>query len=170
MFVLNLLLAMAWLLLTGQFTPLNFVFGLGLAYGLLWLFWRAVLSATPEADPPLYFRKVAQVISFGLFFVKELLLANLRVAIDVLRPNMTIEPAVVAVPLADFGDGEAALLANFITLTPGTLSLDVVDDPASHERILYIHAMHAGRTQAAVERFRAEIQQHYARRVQEVMS
>lgn len=170
MFVLNLLLAMAWLLLTGQFTPINFVFGLGLAYGLLWLFWRAVLSAQPQAEQPVYFRKVGQVISFVIFFVKELLVANIRVAADVLRPRMGIEPAVVAVPLSGFSDEEAALLANFITLTPGTLSLDVVDSPADGGRVLYIHAMHAGRTEAAAERFRLQIQQQYARRVQEVMS
>ncbi len=178
MLVLNLLLALAWLLLTGQFTPTNFLFGLVVAYGVLWLFWRATLprdgALNEEHETPLYFRKVTQSISFALFFLWELILANLRVALDVLRPQMRFEPAVVAVPLQGYSDAEASLLANFITLTPGTLSLDIVDEPQpdnpeASTRTLYIHAMHAGQTQAAIDRFRDQVQRSFARRVQEVM-
>ena len=110
-----------------------------------------------------------RVLWFGLFFIWELILANVRVAIDVLRPTPRMEPAVVAVPLHDFSDAEVTVLANFITLTPGTLSLDVVDNADARGRTLYVHAMHAGATQTAIERFRTQIQQQIAQRVQEVM-
>ena len=113
--------------------------------------------------------KGIQIFSFGLFFIWELILANVRVAIDVLRPVPRMKPAVVAVPLDDFSDGEVTLLANFITLTPGTLSLDVVNNAAENARTLYVHAMHAGATQTAIERFRIQLQQQIAQRVQEVM-
>ncbi len=168
MFVLHLLLALAWLLLTGVFTPVNFAFGLLAAYGVLWFCWRAVVPE-PQGARLGYFRKVGQVLAFGLFFVWELILANLRVAIDVLRPRMQFAPAVVAVPLRDFSDAETVMLANLITLTPGTLSLDVRDDPPHGGRILYVHAMHGGRTQAVIDRFRQQLQQNFGRRVQEVM-
>lgn len=169
MFVLNLLLAIVWLLLTGQFTPTNFIFGLVASYGVLWGFWRAISPAPVDEVRPGYFSKVPQVISFAFFFVWELILANLRVAIDVLNPRLRIEPAVVATPLHNYSDAEATLLANFITLTPGTLSLDIVDEGESGRRTLYIHAMHAGHTQEAIARFRSQLQKNLARRVEEVM-
>ena len=169
MVLLNLLLAVAWLLLTGQFTPLNFIFGLIVAYGVLWLFWRAVAPAAGALEQPSYFRKVGQIVSFALFFIWELIVANVRVALDVLRPRMQFEPAVVAVPLQAYSDAEATLLANFLTLTPGTLSLDIVDAQNQGARTLYVHAMHAGATQDAIDRFRAQVQKTIARRVEEVM-
>ena len=117
--------------------------------------------------------KAIQWISFGLYFLWALILANVRVAIDVLRPRPQIAPAVVAVPLDGYSDAEVTLLANFITLTPGTLSLDVLDraDGSADEkrRVLYVHAMHAGETQEAIERFRDELRETLGRRVKEVM-
>ena len=182
MLLLNLLLAMVWLLLTGQFTASNFLFGFVIGYGLLWLFEQVMPPKTADSRRHTYVSKVIQVLAFGLFFLWELIRANMRVAIDVLRPTPRMKPAVVAVPLRNFSDAEITLLANFITLTPGTLSLDIVNrtrvdhddqgskqDDDTDEQILYIHAMHAGDTQAAIERFSSQIQNQLAHRVQEVM-
>lgn len=169
MLLLNLLLAIAWLLLTGQFTVVNLLFGFALSFALLWLLGQVWNQADVEDGAPTYFGKVVTVISFGGFFVKELVMANLRVAADVLRIQPKMEPAVVTVPLHDFTDSEATMLANFVTLTPGTLSLDVSPPNLSGERELTVHAMHAGRTKEAIERFQTELQQQYGNRVQEVM-
>lgn len=169
MLLLNILLAIAWLLLTGQFTVVNLFFGLGISFALLWLLGQVWNQANDEDSGPTYFQKVVTVLSFAAFFVKELIVANLRVAADVLRFQPKMEPAVVTIPLHDFTDGEATMLANFVTLTPGTLSLDVSQPNVFGERKLTVHAMHAGRTEAAIERFKVELQQQYANRVQEVM-
>lgn len=187
MFMLNLLLALAWLALTGEFSLLNFLIGFVIATVLIAFVQRVLPKQSGRTRTTSYSLKAVQMISFGLFFIWELILANIRVAIDVLRPRPQIEPAVVAVPLDGFSDAEVTLLANFITLTPGTLSLDVsldvhdevnrdgrdvdntvIDDSVS-PRVLYVHAMHAGRTQAAIEEFRRQLQQKLGRRVTEVM-
>lgn len=183
MLLLNLLLTLAWLFLTGQFTPENFVFGFIVTYLMLWVFQRAVRSDT-DGQRAGYFRKVAQVVEFALFFFKELVMANIRVAIDVLRPRPQMKPAVVTIPLAGYTDNEVTILANFITLTPGTLSLDVVDNDGigsdgeatkdiekdGHTmRTLRVHAMHAGETQAAIEQYCRQLKEQYAERVLEVM-
>lgn len=172
MLLLNLLLALTWLLLTGQFTPGNFVFGFAIGYLLLWLFQYAIGGNSEGRTGLLYFRKVRQIVTFTLFFVKELILANLQVATDVLRRRPRMEPAVVRVPLPECSDGEVTMLANFITLTPGTLSLDVVEErnPAGRtkSRELHVHAMYAGQTEAAIARFREQLEQRYMRRVREV--
>lgn len=72
----NILLALIWVAMNGQFTPGNFAVGLGLGLLILIFTRRAVGS-------PHYIRKVGQVLNLALFFVWELILANLRVAYDV---------------------------------------------------------------------------------------
>jgi multicomponent Na+:H+ antiporter subunit E len=155
MFLLNVLLALAWIGLTGQFTVSNFVVGFGLGFVLLWFSQRVVGRSV-------YFRKVPQIISFIGFFIWELILANLRVAYDVVTPRHYMRPGVVAIPLDVTRDAEIVLLANLITLTPGTLSLDISDD----RRTLYVHAMHID----DLEQLRRDIKEGFERRVQEVLA
>jgi len=69
--------------------------------------------------------------------VRELALSAWSVALAVLRPRLDIRPAMVAFPLRLKRDFEIALLANCITLTPGTLSVDVSED----RRFLHVHAL-----------------------------
>jgi multicomponent Na+:H+ antiporter subunit E len=76
-------------------------------------------------------------LSLILLFVKELLLSALRVAWLAVQPRIAIRPAIVAYPLTVATDAQITLLANLITLTPGTLSVDVSDD----RKWLYIHAI-----------------------------
>ncbi|MBM3135300.1 MAG: Na+/H+ antiporter subunit E [Chloroflexi bacterium] len=155
MFLLNLLLALAWVALTGQFTPVNFVIGFALAYLLLWL-------AQRTAEPAPYFGKARQALGFALFFLWQMIKANLQVAYSVLTPRYRMRPGVIAIPLDVQTDAEITLLANLITLTPGTLSLDVSAD----RRVLYVHSMVLGDD---VERFRREVKEGFERRVLEVL-
>ncbi|MFH1907602.1 MAG: Na+/H+ antiporter subunit E [Chloroflexota bacterium] len=136
-FVLNLGLALAWAALTGEFSPANLLIGFGLGYLIL-------LAARRALGPSSYFGKVRQAMGFALFFLWELLLANLRVAYDVLTPRHHMQPRVIAVPLDAQTDAEITALANLISLTPGTLSLDVSSD----RRVLYIHVMYASDAEA----------------------
>ena len=111
--------------------------------------------------PSDYFVKVRYAISFTLFFLWELLLANLRVAYDVLTPRHHMRPRVIAIPLDARTDVEITALAYFISLTPGTLCLDVSAD----RRALFIHAMYAPDADA----LRREIKQGLERRLLELM-
>lgn len=85
-----------------------------------------------------YFKKIPKVASFFLFFMKELVVASLKVAYDIITPHYFMKPAVMAFPLEAKTDMEITILANLITLTPGTLSIDVSDD----KKILYVHAIY----------------------------
>jgi multicomponent Na+:H+ antiporter subunit E len=84
------------------------------------------------------FHKTPEVVSLILFYLKELSIASLRVAYDVVTPKDHMKPAVIAIPLEAKTDLEITLLANFITLTPGTLSIDVSKD----RKTLYIHEVY----------------------------
>ena len=102
--------------------------------------------------------RVPRAIAFLAFLFYDLVRANLRVAYDVVTPTHHMKPGVVAVPLPEgLTDGEITTLANSISLTPGTLSLDVSDD----RRTLYVHAMYIHDADA----LRRGILEGYLRRV-----
>lgn len=130
-FVLNAFLAVVWAASHGELSVANLSVGFALGYGLLWL-GSGVLGSGQ------YAAKAPRFVEFLLFFLWEMLVANLKVAYDVLTPASQLRPAIIALPLDATTDLEITLVANFISLTPGTLSLDVSQD----REVLYIHAMY----------------------------
>jgi multicomponent Na+:H+ antiporter subunit E len=99
------------------------------------------------------------VISLFLLFIYELVLSAWRVAVIVLSPRMDLKPGIIAYPLKVDRDFEITILANLITLTPGTLSVDVSDD----RRILYVHAMDASDPEAT----KRDIAEGFERKIME---
>lgn len=130
-FLANLLLTFLWVALTGSIGVANVVFGFLLSYFLLWVI-------TKGGSKPKYFKLVPKLISFFFFFIYELIKANLQVAYEVGTPNLGMTPGIVAVPLDIKSNFEITFLANLITLTPGTLSLDVSED----RKFLFVHSMY----------------------------
>ena len=102
-------------------------------------------------------RKVAHAIGLAAFFAWELLVANVRVALDVLRPRLAIRPAVVAIPLDITSDAEILLLSALINVTPGSVTIDLSDD----RRTLFVHVMHM----TTPETSRVEIKTGFEQRV-----
>jgi multicomponent Na+:H+ antiporter subunit E len=81
-----------------------------------------------------------------LLFVRELIVSALKVAWLALQPTLRIRPAIIAYPLTVTSDVQITLLANMITLTPGTLSVDVSGD----RKTLYIHAIDMASKEALI--------------------
>jgi multicomponent Na+:H+ antiporter subunit E len=131
MFLTNIILAFAWSALSGSIDQINLIIGFVIGYFIL-----GTMSAGHKE--PSYFNKVRQIFAFAILFLKEVNVSTLRITYDVLTPTNYMKPGVIAVPLDAKTDAEITLLANVITLTPGTLSLDVSDD----RKFLYIHAMY----------------------------
>jgi multicomponent Na+:H+ antiporter subunit E len=100
---------------------------------------------------------IPKVLFFVGFIIRELVLSTLRVAWEVVTPAKTRSQAIIAVPLDVKSDLEIALLANLITFTPGTLSLDVSSDRS----VLYVHTMFIDDP----EQLRRDIKQGFERRV-----
>jgi multicomponent Na+:H+ antiporter subunit E len=153
-FLTNLLLALVWALLRGSVDVANL--GAGFVLGFLALLW---LRPSPRAGH--YTRKLPQAIGLGLFVVWELSLSTWRVALDVVTPRPRRRCAIVAVPLDAETDAEITVLANLITLTPGSISVDLSDD----RRTLYVHGMFVDDPEA----FRREIKDGFERRVLELL-
>lgn len=78
------------------------------------------------------------LLVFLLVFLYELVLANFRVAWEVVTPGYSMRAGIVRVPTDCQRDVEMMLLANTITMTPGTLSLEVDTDT----RDLYVHTLY----------------------------
>ncbi|CAN5595339.1 Na+/H+ antiporter subunit E [soil metagenome] len=153
-FLANLLLAAVWAAMTGSFELPNLVLGFGLGYVALFLAQRVVGRSS-------YFGRVGKLAAFVAFYVVEIFKANLRVAADVVTPRHRSRPGIVAIPLDARSDAEITILANLLTMTPGSLAMDVSDD----RRVLYVHAMFIGDP----DEFRQRVKQDFERRVLEML-
>ena len=153
-FVWNVALAAMWAFASVDLSPGNFAVGYAVGFGALWLA-RDLLGETT------YFARIPRLVGFLAYFLWELLLANLRVAYDVVTPRHHMRPGIIALPLDARTDLEITLLANVISLTPGTLSLDVSAD----RRVLYIHSMYIG----DVENDKRKLKQGFERRILELL-
>lgn len=95
---------------------------------------------------------------FFLFYLKEVILANIKIAYDVLTPRLRTNPKLLHIDIDyDLTDWQLTILANLITMTPGTLSIDIAEDRKS----LFIHAMYVESDEA----LKKTVNQGYARRV-----
>lgn len=94
-------------------------------------------------------------------FLYELVLSALRVARDVLTPKMRFRPGIIGVPLTVEDDVQITLLANLITLTPGTMSVDVSTDKTT----LYVHAMHGDDPDGLIH----DLRQGFERQIKETL-
>ena len=151
MLLASILLALAWAALQGEFTLGNLVVGYVFGYVIL------ALLAKGGVMPSNFAGRVAHAVSLGIYFIWALVLANIRVALDVLRPRTAIQPAVVGIPLDITKDGEILLLSMLINITPGSVTIDLSDD----RRTLYVHVMHMDDPEVT----RSEIKEGFERRV-----
>lgn len=128
--VSNLVLTLVWAAVSGSFTVANLV--LGFSVGAL-----SLILVRGQMAPRLHRVAPLKLLLLTGLFARELALSAIKVAILVLRPRMQLRPGIFAYPLTVTRDFEITLLANLITLTPGTLSVDVSKD----RKTLYVHAL-----------------------------
>lgn len=108
------------------------------SYVLLFLGWYTVSWLFSFFYSKNHFYKVPKIIGLIFYFLNELIKASLKVAYDIMTPDYSMKPALVAISLDAKSDLEITLLANLITLTPGTLSIDITKD----KKTLLIHEVY----------------------------
>jgi multicomponent Na+:H+ antiporter subunit E len=150
-------LALLWAAITANFSTPNLVLGAVVALA-------AVAFLRRSFSLPVRFRRVRSVAGLAASFIVELLVSAFRVARIVLTPNLrsVLRPAIIAFPLSVKSDAEIATLANLITLTPGTLSVDVSEDRS----VLYVHVLNFTTREA----FITELEKGFERQVREVFA
>ena len=130
-FAANLMLALVWMVFFGGYTFLSLTSGFILGYGILWLL--QPLTGVKSR----YFLRVYYWLKLIVLFLYELIVSSLQVSWEVLTPGHNARPAIIDMPLDVKTDAGILLVTNLISLTPGTLSIDVSED----RKTLLVHAM-----------------------------
>ncbi len=144
----TLFLAFVWLLVSGEVTAANVLTGLTLGFGVV-LFSRQKFADMPERRVKFFFQRVYEIITFIGYVLWQIFVSNLRVAATVLGLRK-VRPAVINIPIVGLNDAQILTLANVITLTPGTLSIEA--DPSADA--LYVHVMELDDPDAFIESIR----------------
>lgn len=135
-----LFLAAVWTLLADRPSLAEFAFGLAAAAAVV-----RFLAAPVWPLGRWNLRKTPTLIYLLGYFLWEVVKSNVAVALLVIRPRLDLKPGILAYPLTVRRPGQITALANMITLTPGTLSVEVSED----HKVLYIHCLDASDPEAA---------------------
>lgn len=147
-----LFLGVFWVAITGSVSVGNVLLGIVVGYACIALVRGSIGS--PIGRPHL-----GRLLVLSLVFLYEIVASAWRVAKLVLRRRIDVQPAIIGYPLSVKSDFEIMLLANMVTLTPGTLSVDVSDDRST----LYIHAIDSRDDAQTI----ADIERTFERRIRE---
>jgi len=131
--LLNVVLAFLWMFIKVSYDPISFI--KGYIFGLLVIF---VLRRYFHSR--FYLFRLWSFVKLIFLFIKELVLSNISIVKIVLKPNLDMRPAIFAMETELTEDWQITLLSSLITLTPGTLVIDVSED----NKTLFIHAMNIG--------------------------
>jgi multicomponent Na+:H+ antiporter subunit E len=153
LFLLNLFLAVVYIVLTDNLSAINILTGFLIGALAVTIYARATGRAR-------YIGKIGRLLRFLTFFLYILTKANLQVAWEIITPGFTMTPRIIRYPVGDLSAVQMTTLANAITLTPGTLTVDV-DEPGNY---LDIHCMYGADRDATV----ADIDELKRRLVEEV--
>lgn len=123
-----------WVLLWGNLSIANVVSGLIVAVTVLTV---SGLAATSSGESRSRLAPLA-ALHFAGFFVYKLVEANIFLAWEIVTPNNRINTGVVEVPLRTESNVATMIVANVITLTPGSLVIEAVGSPP----VLYVNVLH----------------------------
>lgn len=151
----SLSLWLVWLLLANSLAPGQILLG-GLLALALPLFTARFWPDRPRPRRPL------QILAYILVLLWDITVANLTVARLILHPTRKLRPAFIRLPLDLGNDFAIVVLANTISLTPGTVSADLSPD----RRSLLIHVLDVEDERAII----ARIKHRYERPLQEIFA
>ncbi|MHC0039019.1 Na+/H+ antiporter subunit E [Pseudoneobacillus sp. C159] len=137
--LLNVFLAWIWMFLKVSYETVDFFIGYFFGFIIIYSFRRFFRSR-------FYLYRALAVVRLLFIFIRELILSNIAVLKVILKPKLDIRPGIFALETELKKDWEITVLANLITLTPGTLVIDVSPD----NKVLYIHAMDIPNAEEAI--------------------
>lgn len=117
-------LALFWGVLSGHTEPLLLTLGLLSVLFALYLAWR--MDVVDRESHPLHLS--GRLIGYWAWLLREIVTSNWHVIRLLMSPRLQINPSVIVIRSEQTSDLGRVILANSITLTPGTVSLDVKDD------------------------------------------
>ncbi len=146
--LLNILVALVWYAMQPAAGPGNFILGFAVGFLMLALVHRP------------YGRRTWAAAAYVVFLIWSIIKSSIQVAAIILSPHGRLRQGIVAIPVDTQNDFELAALATSITLTPGTLSIDVGEN-AEGQRVLYVHNLVVDDP----ETMRREIKEDFEKRI-----
>lgn len=153
--IYSIALGLIWCFVHGTINVTNFLIGLVLGPFVIYPF-RELYDFTRNKSYTDTILKIPKKLKFLSVLLIEIIKANIVVAKIVLSPKLNIKPGIVAVPIRTETDTGITAIANTITLTPGTLTIDVSDD----RKVLYVHAIDASDPQDVRESIREDLEKY----------
>ncbi|WP_438312169.1 Na+/H+ antiporter subunit E [Sporosarcina sp. FA9] len=138
--LLNFFIALVWMFMSSSINPTTFVIGYLIGFLLIFMMRRFFKDR-------IYTVRLWAAFKLMLLFFRELTLSNISVLLLVIKPKLNIKPMIFALPTELEHDWEITLLSSLITLTPGTIVINVSDD----QNTLYIHAIHVDDVDEAID-------------------
>jgi multicomponent Na+:H+ antiporter subunit E len=146
LFLVNVLLALLWVLLWDDLSVYTIVIGFVFGYATLYLFTRFSSGRTLRNA---YGQRLIDLFVFAVKFTILLIRSNLEIAWEILTPGYGMTPRIIRYEVTGMTETQVAAFSNAITLTPGTLVVDVRDS-AGGRLHLYVHCLYAGDRDQAV--------------------
>jgi multicomponent Na+:H+ antiporter subunit E len=148
LFSLNLLLALLWTVLTRTSNEKTLLIGFLIGYAILAIFNRS------------YGRRGIYLIIFLVNLIWQVIISSVELAWTLVQPTLKLSPGIVAIPLDVTNDFQIATLASAITLTPGTLSVDLGRDKDTGKKVLFVHTIFMGDPQKLREQIKGGFERY----------
>jgi len=149
----SLLLFVVWLLLNNSFSAGHITLAAFFAITIPWL-----VTGMRDEHPKI--RKPWLAVRYFFMVLKDILVANIEVALLIIGPIKKLKPGFVAIPINLDSDLGITILASTVSLTPGTVSAEISKDRAW----LYIHALHLDNEEELI----SSIKQRYEKPIKEI--
>ena len=125
----SILLFVLWMILTSNFQMANILVGMAVSFSIALLYVKLFTHKNFEFINPVW------LIVYLYVLLKNLIISNIQISKIILKSDMKLSPAIIAVKTNLESDWKKLLLANSVTLTPGTLTLEIKDNT------LFIHVI-----------------------------
>ncbi|MCL2549410.1 MAG: Na+/H+ antiporter subunit E [Methanimicrococcus sp.] len=157
-YAIYILLGFIWILISGGFSIGNYLVGVFFSYLILYPF-KDLFTFTDSAGDIV--RKIPKKFVYLYVLIREIVKSNFYMAYKILQPKLDIRPGIIAYPFTTSRSVSTTLLANTISLTPGTLIVDVhVKNPTlKGPGIYYVHSIYIESPKAIRDSIRDDIEQ-----------
>ena len=148
-FLANIAIACLWVFLNGSYTMPTFVAGYLMGMLLLYLFGRS-------SEHTFYMARLWRVIKLLFIFLREMVIACFQVFVLVIAGTKKINPGIIEYQTELETPLQVTLLANMITLTPGTITMEISED----NKLLFIHVLKLDNADAIRDGIRRNFEEH----------
>ncbi|WNY27745.1 Na+/H+ antiporter subunit E [Methanolapillus ohkumae] len=151
------MLGLLWVFISGSFSIGNFLLGIFFSYLILYPF-RDMFTFTDSFGH--FLRQLPKKLRYIYILFREIIKANFFMAYKILQPKLDIRPGIIAYPFATQKNISTTMLANTISLTPGTLIIDVhIKNPTlKGPGIYYVHSIYIDRPKDVRDTIREDLE------------